>query len=386
MNLSIKNLNLKKHLTDLRIVELCYLGVLLAIPLQKYLHNHYNNFTIFRYSTHHFFAGTNMYLEYPKEYYDVFLYAPSFPVFFAPFAYLPVFAGILTWVAVTLFVFYLAVRLLPFNLNQRLFIYGFTFLELVTSAANLQSNPLVTAFILFTFIYLERESAVKAGLYPGLGFFIKGYGIISGALLIARRSEFKYYLWAFIWILVLACLPLIHYSPAGLLTLYSQWGDSLFHEHSINKGISVMGMISSLFSFRNDLNIIQLAAIICVLLTIIYIFFKKNYDQVKAIFLSYLMIFIVIFNHDAESSTYLIASTGVAIWYVNSPRSWFDNTLLIITFILTVLSPSDIFPAYLRRTFVGPYCLKALGPFLVWLRIQFTIFSPEKKQLKPANG
>jgi hypothetical protein len=374
MSLSLKNLKLKKLLTNLHLVELCYLLVLLAIPLQKYLHNHYNNFTIFRYSAHHFFGGSNMYIEYPKEYYDVFLYNPTFPVFFAPFAYLPVFAGIFTWVAFTLFIFYLSIKLLPFNLNQRLFIFGFTFLELVTSAANLQSNPLVTAFILLTFIYLEKEDPLKAGAFPGLGFIIKGYGIISGALIFARRSGFKYYLWAFIWIIVLVLLPLIHYSPSGIVTLYKQWGDSLFHEHTINKGISVMGMISSVFGIQNDLNFVQVTAIIFVLITMFFIFFRKNYMQVKAIFLSYLMIFVVIFNHDAESATYLIASTGAAIWYVNSPRRWFDTTIVIITFIFTVLSPSDLFPAYLRRTLVVPYCLKALGPFLIWLRIQYSIF------------
>ena len=375
MDLTIKNFNAKKLLSNFHIVELFYIVVLLAIPLQKYLHNHYNNFTIFRYSTRHFFAGTNLYLEYPKEYYDVFLYNPTFPVLFAPFAYLPVLAGMITWVAFTLLIFYLAIRNLPFSLNQRLFIYAFTFLELVTSVANLQTNPLVTAFILFTFIYLEKGAAVKSGAFPGLGFFIKGYGVISGALVFAKRSDFKYYLWALIWVIVLICLPIIHYSPAGIVTLYRQWGESLFHEHSINTGISVMGMISAVFGINNELNFIQISAIIITALTILFIFIMKNYEQVKTMLLASLMIFVVIFNHDAESATYIIASTGVAIWYINSRRSWLDTALLVITFILTVLSPSDIFPAYIRRTIVAPYSLKALGPFLVWLKAEYSIFS-----------
>ncbi|MGD0340510.1 MAG: glycosyltransferase family 87 protein [Bacteroidales bacterium] len=377
---------MRKFFSNLRVVEIIYILLLLIIPVQKYLQHSYNNFTIFQHSSYHFFAGTNLYLEYPKEYFDVFLYNPSYALLFVPFAYLPTLAGMFLWVGFGLALYYLSVRLLPFDMKARLFIFAFTLLELITSLENLQTNALIAAAILLTYVYIEDKNNVKASLFTNLGFFIKGYGAISGALFILKRSKFKDYLWLLFWFTVILCLPLIHYSPGGLINLYKQWIGSLLSEHSSNTGVSVMGMLSSILNLKIGTIYIQSAGLLFFLATMIFIFLKKNYDQVKTLFLAYMMIWIIIFNHDAESATYIIASTGVAIWYINSSRTWLDITFLIITFILTVLSPSDLFPSYLRRTYVFPYCLKALGPFLVWLKIQFNIFFPEKKQLKIANG
>jgi len=43
--------------------------------------------------------------------------------------------------------------------------------------------------------------------------------------------------------------------------------------------------------------------------------------------------------------------------------------LLVFVFVLSSLSPSDLFPAYLRREWVQPYALKALPVTVVWLRL-----------------
>ncbi len=371
---------LRKLLTDFRIVHLAYGLLLLIIPLQKYFQDHYNNFTIYRYSSFHFFARTNLYTEYPKEYYDVFLYNPSFAFLFAPFAYLPVLAGIFLWVGFILAMFYFSVRLLPFSIKARLFIYFFTLLELITSLENLQINPVVAAFMLFSFIYLLKEKSMNASAFTCLGFFTKGYGAVSGALFLAKRPALKDFGWLLAWFVVLLCLPLVYYSPEGLINMYRQWFSSLQNEHSINTGISFMGMISAFFG--RDINpvIFQSCAIFLLIITIILINVRNSYDRVKSDFIAYLMILIVIFNHDAESATYIIASTGVAVWYIGSERTLTDKILLGITFILTVLSPSDLFPDFIRKKYVIPYCLKALGPSLVWIKIQIFLFLPQKHQ------
>jgi hypothetical protein len=57
-----------------------------------------------------------------------------------------------------------------------------------------------------------------------------------------------------------------------------------------------------------------------------------------------------------------------------------------MTFILTVLSPTDMFPDSLYKKYVLPYSLKALGPSLIWLKIQISLFLPEIKLLKDARG
>ena len=54
--------------------------------------------------------------------------------------------------------------------------------------------------------------------------------------------------------------------------------------------------------------------------------------------------FVVLFSTGSESSTYIIAFVGVALWFVAVPwkRSRWDIALMIFAFILTSLSPSDL--------------------------------------------
>jgi hypothetical protein len=184
----------------------------------------------------------------------------------------------------------------------------------------------------------------------------------------------------------LLCLPLVYYSPSGLIGLYREWKVSLFSDLKINNGVSIMGMLISIFKLNVPVIWFQIAGLFFFISTVIIIFFRKNYEQVKATFLSYILIWVIIFNHDSESATYIIAVTGVAIWYISSSKSLTDKILLALTFIFTVLSPTDIFPDFLFKKFVSPFALKALGPSLIWLKIQISLYFPENKLLKNVQG
>jgi len=89
------------------------------------------------------------------------------------------------------------------------------------------------------------------------------------------------------------------------------------------------------------------------------------------------LIFPVIFSTGSESPTYIIAFTGVALWFVNTekPTTAFDIFLMVFAFILTSLSPSDLFPRYLRIHYVEPYALKALPCFIIWIKIIYETLS-----------
>lgn len=42
---------------------------------------------------------------------------------------------------------------------------------------------------------------------------------------------------------------------------------------------------------------------------------------------------------------------------------------MVFDFVLTSLSPSDLFPKYLRDEFVRPYALKALPCAIIWIKL-----------------
>jgi hypothetical protein len=86
---------------------------------------------------------------------------------------------------------------------------------------------------------------------------------------------------------------------------------------------------------------------------------------------------VVIFNHKAESPTFVIAMCGVAIWYVTSGRSRWETALLVVTFILVSLSPTDIFPRLWREQIVQPFVLKSVPCIAVWVLLTIRMLRPK---------
>ena len=94
-------------------------------------------------------------------------------------------------------------------------------------------------------------------------------------------------------------------------------------------------------------------------------------------FLVSVMLFVVLFSTGSESSSYIIALTGVAVWFRGVPwkRPKGDIALLIFAFVLTSMSPSDLFPAFLYRPYVQPYALKALPCVLIWFKLIYEMMT-----------
>ena len=54
---------------------------------------------------------------------------------------------------------------------------------------------------------------------------------------------------------------------------------------------------------------------------------------------------------------------------------------LVLAFVLSSLSPSDLFPAYLRKEWVQPYALKALPVTLVWLKLSYEMLTKNYQRI-----
>ena len=85
-----------------------------------------------------------------------------------------------------------------------------------------------------------------------------------------------------------------------------------------------------------------------------------------------------IFNHMAESPTFVIAATGVAIWFFSQPIKMENLILLIFAFMLTNLATTDVYPVSIRDNYILPHALKAQPCILIWLKIVYeqTFFRP----------
>lgn len=378
----------KSFFAQEKVILFIYVLAGFVIALQHYLHGSYNNYKIFKASTAHLLARQNLHVEYPNEYFDLFLYHPTFAVLFAPFAWMPMWVGMCVWNIFSALTVFYAIKFLPISAKQKNFMWWFIFVELMTALHNLQTNPLIAALIVWTFVNLENQKTVATGFVSSLGFFIKGYGGISAALLPFYRKDF--FKNVFVYILffgILAILPAFVVGFDQLPRLYSEWQTLLVEDHKVNYGVSIIGLICTLITTSIPIIYIQLVGLICLGLFLAYGFFLvKNQDVTLRIsVVAYLMMWVILFNHAAESNTHVISIVGVAFWYLISPKNKLTKALVIFVFILTILSPTDVFPKFIRDKYVIPYNLKALPVLLVWLHLQYLVFTQKYQPLHEQN-
>lgn len=339
-------------------------------------HSHiHNNYFVFKYNFLHVINQQNLYASYPENYFDLNHYGPVFAYVIAPFALLPDSAGVILWVVFTSWILLKAIQLLPLKQEQHLLIILLCAHELMTSAANVQSNPLIAALIVLSFVFIKREQDFWAALMIALGMFIKLYGVVGLAFFFFSNHKLKLIGSMVFWSVVLFLLPMLISSPTFIIQTYKDWYADLVHKNADNlvstrSNVSVMGMIHKMGAAQISNILVLLPGMLLFALSYVrYKYFQHiNY---QLLIVASTLIFPVIFSTGSESPTYIIAFIGVAIWYINAekPVSKLDTALMIFAFILTSLSPSDIFPRYLKVNYVDPYALKALPVLLIWLKI-----------------
>ena len=93
--------------------------------------------------------------------------------------------------------------------------------------------------------------------------------------------------------------------------------------------------------------------------------------------LASVLMFTVLFSTGSENSTYIIAFVGVALWYCCAPwqRTNWDVALMVLVFIISSLSPGDLFPKAVYRGLIQPYALKALPVTIVWFKLCWEMYS-----------
>jgi hypothetical protein len=336
-------------------------------------YTHYNNFVIFVDSFLHLIHYQDLYILYPDEHWDLYKYSPTFALLMAPFAYLPTFLGIFLWDLLNVAVLFFAFRKMPMHGNKTwLFMLLIVLMELITSIQNSQSNALIAGLIIWAFALLEREKYAWASLFLVLTVFIKLFGIVAFALFLFYPKKTKLAAYSLLWTLILAALPLLVISFSQLIFLYESWNRLLANDFDASYGFSVAGIIHSWFQLEVSKNWVVLlgAFVFCIPLVRYKCYRRLNF---RRLYLASVLIWVVIFNHKAESPTFIIAMAGVVIWFFSQKKSALNIALLIFSFVLTVLSPTDFFPKYWRENYVIPYALKALPCVLIWLKISFDL-------------
>lgn len=335
-------------------IAIIYFLITIILYIQSISTGKYNNFIIFRTSLYHLIQGKPLYLLYPDEYKDYFLYHPSFPVLFAPFSVLPKEIGLLCWLLVSTVIFIYMIRQLPYKEETKCMVMWFLLIEFSNAVQSSQTNPAMAAFMVLVVVNLQRQKPALAALFAALCFFIKGYGAIAAVAFLWFPRKGAFIGWGLLWGIIGTALPLLFITPAQLLQQYSDWV-ALLTSATIKEDGSLLGMLHSMTGLTEGLDKYFLLLAIGLL---VYMMVKVKDAY---LLIAYLLIWIVIFNQATESPTYIIALVGVAIAIYTLPlqqraRAW----LVWLTIALTSLAPTDLVPKFINH-FAVTYHIKAFA-------------------------
>jgi len=359
-----------------------------ALALLKILKGgNYNNFLIFKYTFFSLIDQKNLFLPQPENFQHYNLYGPIFSVLIAPFAVLPNWLGHTLWTFFNSFILLFAIRKLPLPSGITLAILLIAAHENLTSILSSQFNPSMTAIILLTYSFIDKKKDFWAALMIVIGTFIKLYGIVGLAFFFFSKNKLALISGLVFWGALAFSIPMLFSSPAYIIQTYKDWFEAITEKNRMNstlitdQDICLMGMVRRISGNPYIPNWPFLGAGI-ILFALPYLRISQYKEPVfRLLILSSTLIFTVIFSTSSESPTYIIAFTGVAIWFVVQKRPFqiWQIVLFIFAMALTSFSPSDLFPKFIRNEFIKPYSLKALPCVLIWFVVSYQLLTRDFK-------
>lgn len=371
-----------------RPIFIIWIMVAIVVSVKQFYLGSYNNYRIFKSTFFHAAEGLNLYLPYPNDHLDTNHYGPLFSLVIAPFALLPNAIGLVLWQIANVLFLYFAIRQLPIDQNKKIILAWIILHELITAMLSFQFNISIAAIIILAFALIEKKNNFWAAFFIVLGTLVKLYGIVGLAFFFFVKDKRSFILYLALWFIVLFALPMLFFSPQFILQSYTDWYSSLSQKQSLNasltsmQDISVMGMIRRI---SGDASIPNWPFLITglILFSLPYLRIKEYKSQLfRLYYLASVLIFAVIFSNSSESPTYIIAFAGVGLWFLLqqrpiSPVIW---VLFVFALVLTSLSPSDIFPRFIRNEYIKPYSLKALPCVLIWIVISYQLITKNFNQ------
>ena len=333
------------------------------------------NFEIYRSASRHLAAGEDMYARYPDELQDQFKYSPAFAVLFSPFAWLPWPLALFLWNAVGALLLFMAIeRVLP--PRAAMLALGFLLLEVLRVMQNAQSNTIVAGLIVAAFVALERGRLWRAALAVALGASVKIFPLAALSFALPKRAALRTGLATAAIGIALQLAPLLLTSPATLAAQYRSWlavesGDTT------ERWFSAMELIHRWTATDWPNWRVQLGGTLVVLAPLLVRRDRWDEARFRLLYLCSILLFVVLFNHQAERAAYLFGFTGMAIWFASEPRTWWRTALFGLAFLtMPLMSTLVPVPSFMKSPTAMVWRL-TVPSVLAWIAIQWALLRPD---------
>ena len=351
------------------LIAVLWVAAVVAATVQQGISHQNNNFLIFRAASLHLLHGVDLYAAYPAEHLDNYKYSPTFALLFLPFALPPFPVAMLLWNALNAGALYFALGMvLP--RRAATVARAVVFLDMLGSVQNAQSNALVSAFIIFTCAAYERRHTVLGSIAAAIGTNIKVFPLAGASFAIFHPRKLRVAVALAASLAGLALIPLLVTGPATLLAQYASWR-AIETSDALERGFSVMEHVQLLLRLDLPNWPFQLLGVAALLAPVLLRRERWGDWVFRRLYLCSVLLFCVIFNHQAESPTFVIGAAGAAIWFAAlERRTRWEWALFAFVFVCTVLASSDAMPGWLQRSLFDPYRFKTVPLLMVWLEIQ----------------
>src|SRR6266699_5346421 len=346
-----------------------YLASAVFVTVQRGIFSPSNNFKVFRAAAVNLLAHRDLYAAHPDQHFDFYKYSPTFALLFAPFAGLPFAPALLIWSLLnSLLLWYAVRRLLPDR--QATLALALVYLEVLFAMQYTQSNGLVTALILLAFLALEQGRQLRAALLIGLDAFIKIFPLGAAALALFHPRRWRFTLLFAAVGAGLALLPLVVIPPHELVAQYRSWLPIEVSDASrVNRGDSVMQYLHQWLGMNWPNWPLQLAGTLLLLAPLAVNRAHWSDRDFRLRFLCSLLVYLVLFNHQSERASFVIAYTGLAIWYAAIAPDPVRNAIALLAGAALLLQDVQILPWAVHDA-LGHYRVKGIPCLIAWVVMQ----------------
>ena len=331
---------------------------------------HENNFEIFRASWDHLRNGADLYAA-SRRYFDLFKYTPSFPVLFAPFALPPFAAGLVLWNLLNAMTLYAALgRLLPPREATVARVIALT--DMMGSLQNAQSNALIAGLIILGYTEASRRRYAWAAGAVAVGTFVKVFPIVSASFALLGEKPARLARWLLAFAVAIFAAPLLIAGPHWLAHQYHDWL-VVQRVDAGDPGFSVMALLHLWLGVNWPAWPQQLVGVGALTAPLVWHRGRDIGNTWRLRYVASLLIFCVLFNHQSEPPSFVIAMTGVGVWFAIAERRWWTWLVLASTFALSDFATSGALPAVLRAQLFA-LRIKTVPFVLVWGILQIALW------------
>lgn len=355
-----------------------YLLSAIGVALQRTLLSSENNFLILRAAFIHVAAAKDLYAAYPALHADFFKYSPTFAFLFAPFALLPLVPGYILWATVCASaVFFGMVRALP--PRQAALALALAWLAVVGDLQRSQSNALCAGLMILAWASLERGAAWRPAIAIATAAFVKIFPVLAVLMALFRPRRVRFLLVFAAVAAVGVALPLLVTSPAALAMQYRSWLAietrdavplSRYGTGGADLYAGIMGQFRVWWGVQWPHWPTQIAGLVVLVAPLLRRRRATENRHFRVRFLASLLVFCVLFNHQAESPSYSIAMIGTAIWFAASERTWWRVGLMAAALLLVNVGSTSLMPRSWYTNWYIPYLVKTVPLIPVWIVMQ----------------